>query len=75
MGFKTKRADEIQKILSFGGSIKIDGTHRTTEELCQIAAYAIKSKLIITGMKIRSVDDIAKIAAYSVGNVQFEDEP
>ena len=65
--------DNLCKIASFGGSIKIDASEKSTDNLCKIAKALKKgAKLILTNASIKSTDNLCKIAAASPGNVIFE---
>lgn len=75
MGFKNRTVDELMKIVSHGGGLRIDGTHRSVDELKRILSVVGPSKprIVISGMLHKTSDEMCQIASISVGNVQFED--
>ena len=65
--------DNLCKIASSGGSIKIDAYEKSADNLYKIAKALKKgAKLILTNASIKSTDNLCKIAAASPGNVIFE---
>lgn len=69
-----KSTEQLCKIVSAGGSIKIDASKRSTAQLCRIAEALDEGvKLILTNASGKSTEQLCQIASSAPpGNVIFE---
>lgn len=68
-----KTAMECVQIASAGGGMTIDGAHRTTMELVQIAAAAARSSasIEIKNSQFKTTMELVQIASAGKGCVRF----
>ena len=69
-----KSTEQLCKIVSAGGSIKIDASKRTIDQLCKIAEELCpEAKLILTNVSGKTTDQLCEIASSALpGSVIFE---
>ena len=69
-----KTIDQLVKIISAGGGMRIDATGKTVDQLVKIAAAgaATRSQLIISNAESKTVDQLVRIAAAGKGCVFFD---
>ena len=75
MTLKCKSTDELVKIAESGGGFKLDCALKSVDDLSKIAqaAHSGGATLILTGINLRSTEDLVQIAAAAKGSVIFED--
>lgn len=66
--------DNLVRIASYGGGLKLDATSFTVDSLVRIASYGKSNNaaLIIYNSSGLTADAAVRIASYSPGNVIFE---
>ena len=69
-----KTIDQLCQIVGAGGSIKIDASKKTPEQLCKIAeALYPEAKLILTNVSGKTPEQLCDIASSALpGSVIFE---
>jgi len=69
-----KDIEQLSQIVQAGGSIKIDASKRTIEQLCRIAGELCpEAKLILTNVSGKTTDQLCEIASSALpGSVIFE---
>ena len=67
--------DDLIRIAQAGGGFRLDATHRSLDELMQIATAAKTggATVIFSGMSAYYADDLIQIATAGKGLVIFED--
>lgn len=72
--FEAAPTEDLIRIAAAGGGMKLDGSRRSTDDLVSIAAAASmrNSRLAITGLGDRTVDELVRIAAAGNGSVFFD---
>jgi hypothetical protein len=71
-----KGVDELIRIASHGGGLRLKASEFSTDDLVRIASYSATSasRLEITAAGSKSVDDLVRIANSGKGAVLFEFE-
>ena len=75
MSFETKTPDDLIRILTAGGGVRLNAGLWQTDDLVRIATAAGSSGalLFLSGMSIRMIGELARIGAAGKGCVVFED--
>jgi hypothetical protein len=75
MDFDIRLTNDLVRIASAGGGMRIDGSKRLTADLVRIASAASISgaRVTMTGMGKRLTNDLVAIASAGKGAVSFEE--
>jgi hypothetical protein len=65
--------DEVITLLSHGAGLNMSAVGWTQQELVQMAAHA-QAAIILRDVDVRSIEELAQIAASGKGRVIFSDE-
>ena len=75
MSLEKMPIEDLIRIANAGGGFRLDATHRSLDELMQIATAAKTggATVIFSGMSTYYTDDLIRIATAGQGSVIFED--
>lgn len=75
MSFETKTPDDLIRIATAGGGFRLNAGLWQTNDLVRVAAAASNSGALVflSGMSIRTTEDLVRIGSAGKGRIVFED--